>query len=174
MRRINQATTFDDTSASGMTPRGIGAIALGVAVAIGIASSLAHAQSATTTAPGAGTAPATTMPSPMAPATPMTGVMRPGITTPPAAMTAPPTTGAAAASGNGNQAVATTRANATAPAKGHNSFTMAQARKRLESNGFTNVSGLSKDRDGIWRGKASKAGSNADVWLDYKGNAGQS
>ncbi len=81
--------------------------------------------------------------------------------------------GTAAASGNSNQAVATTSANAMTPAKGHNSFTMAQARKRLESSGFSNVSGLAKDRDGVWRGHGQKGGSATGVWLDYKGNVGQ-
>jgi hypothetical protein len=81
---------------------------------------------------------------------------------------------AAAASGDTNQAVATTSANAPAPAKGANSFTMGEAKSRIESNGFTNVSDLTKDGDGIWRGSAQKAGSSTQVWLDYKGNVGGS
>ena len=78
----------------------------------------------------------------------------------------------AAASGNSNQTVATTSANAPSPAKGANSFTMGEARSRIEKNGFTNVSDLAKDENGVWRGKAQKDGSSASVWLDYKGNVG--
>jgi hypothetical protein len=32
------------------------------------------------------------------------------------------------------------------------------------------VSGLMKDKDGVWRGKASKGGSTTDVALDFQGN----
>lgn len=78
-----------------------------------------------------------------------------------------------AASGNGNQAVATTSANAPAPARGANSFTESEARNRIEANGFSNVSGLAKDSDGVWRGTAQKGSQQAQVWLDYKGNVGQ-
>lgn len=79
---------------------------------------------------------------------------------------------AAAASGNTNQAVATTSANAPAPAKGANSFTMGEAKRRIEKNGYSNVSDLAKDANGVWRGTAQKAGSSTTVWLDYKGNVG--
>ncbi len=79
---------------------------------------------------------------------------------------------AAAASGNNNQTVATTSANAPMPAKGANSFTMGEAQSRIEKNGFTNVSNLMKDGDGVWHGKAQKSGSPTSVWLDYKGNVG--
>jgi hypothetical protein len=78
----------------------------------------------------------------------------------------------AAASGNDNQAVATTSANAPMPATGANSFTMGEAKSRLESQGFSNVSDLAKDENGVWRGKAQKGGSVTTVWLDYKGNVG--
>jgi len=77
-----------------------------------------------------------------------------------------------AASGNNNQTVATTSANALTPAKGANSFTMGEARSRIEKNGFSNVSDLAKDDNGVWRGKAQKGGSMTSVWLDYKGNVG--
>jgi hypothetical protein len=79
---------------------------------------------------------------------------------------------AAAASGNNNQAVATTSANAPTPAKGANSFTMGEAKSRIERNGFSNVSGLTKDSNGVWRGNAQKDGTSTMVWLDYKGNVG--
>ena len=57
-----------------------------------------------------------------------------------------------------------------APAKGANSFTEAQAKSRIEAKGFTNLTGLAKDKDGIWRGKGMKGGSSHDVALDYQGN----
>jgi hypothetical protein len=57
-----------------------------------------------------------------------------------------------------------------APAAGANSFTEAQAKSRIEANGFTGVSALAKDKDGVWRGKASKGGTVQDVALDYQGN----
>jgi hypothetical protein len=56
------------------------------------------------------------------------------------------------------------------PAKGANSFTEAQAKSRIEGRGFTNVTGLAKDKDGIWRGKAMKGGTSHDVALDFQGN----
>jgi hypothetical protein len=83
-----------------------------------------------------------------------------------------PGSGPAAASGNSNQTVATTSANAPIPAKGANSFTMGEAKSRLEKNGFSSVSDLTKDNDGVWRGKAQRDGSATSVWLDYKGNVG--
>jgi hypothetical protein len=76
------------------------------------------------------------------------------------------------AAGNNNQAVATTSANAAQPAAGSNSFTMGEAKARLERQGFSNVSDLAKDNNGVWHGKAQKDGSTDQVWLDYKGNIG--
>ncbi len=81
--------------------------------------------------------------------------------------------GAAAASGDRNQAVVTTSADAPEPASGASSFTEGQARSRIEDKGFTAVSGLAKDDNGVWRGTATKDGASAQVWLDYKGNVGQ-
>jgi len=73
---------------------------------------------------------------------------------------------------NGNPAVATRSANDVQPAKGANSFTMAEATSRLEQSGYSDVSGLTKDANGVWRGTATKDGSQQNVWLDYKGNTG--
>ncbi|GAB4072557.1 PepSY domain-containing protein [Ancylobacter sonchi] len=56
------------------------------------------------------------------------------------------------------------------PAKGANSFTEAQAKSRIEAKGFSSITGLMKDKDGVWRGKAMKAGASHDVALDYQGN----
>jgi hypothetical protein len=89
-----------------------------------------------------------------------------------------PTTGAArtqndkAAAGDHNQAVATTSTNASQPAHGANSFTMGEAKSRIEKDGFTDVSDLKKDDNGVWRGSAKKGGTVTGVWLDYKGNTG--
>lgn len=78
-----------------------------------------------------------------------------------------------AAGGDRNQAVATTDANAPQPAHGANSFSQGEARRRIERQGFQNISGLRKDNDGVWRGTATKDGQQAHVWLDYKGSVGQ-
>ena len=69
-------------------------------------------------------------------------------------------------------AVTTNSANTTAaaPVAGANSFTMAQAQKRLEDQGYTQVSALAKDDKSIWRGHAMKNGQAVDVALDYQGN----
>ncbi|HSI42141.1 MAG TPA: PepSY domain-containing protein [Xanthobacteraceae bacterium] len=56
------------------------------------------------------------------------------------------------------------------PAAGANSFTEAQAKARIEEKGFMQVSGLQKDKDGIWRGKAMKGNTSHDVALDYQGH----
>ena len=58
----------------------------------------------------------------------------------------------------------------TAPAAGANSFTEAQARSRIEGAGYSEVSKLTKDKDGVWRGNAMKAGTSSTVSLDYQGN----
>jgi len=84
------------------------------------------------------------------------------------------TTAGSAASGDSNQAVATTSANATTPAKGANSFTMAEAKSRIEKSGFANVGDLTKDDNGVWHGNAQKGSGTTMVWLDYKGNVGES
>ncbi|ADV14525.1 DUF4142 domain-containing protein [Mesorhizobium ciceri] len=60
--------------------------------------------------------------------------------------------------------------NAAALVPGANSFTEAQAKSRIEGAGYTNVSKLTKDDQGIWRGHATKAGESLAVGLDYQGN----
>lgn len=54
--------------------------------------------------------------------------------------------------------------------RGANSFTQAQAREHIAKSGFTNVSGLTKDKQGVWRGTARKGGQTVHVGLDFKGN----
>ena len=56
------------------------------------------------------------------------------------------------------------------PAAGKNSFTMAQAKSRIEAAGYSSVTGLAQDKDGVWRGKASKGGAATNVSVDYQGN----
>lgn len=60
--------------------------------------------------------------------------------------------------------------NPAAPVAGANSFTESQARSRLEADGYTEISGLTKDDQSIWRGKAAKGGTPVNVALDYQGN----
>jgi putative membrane protein len=60
--------------------------------------------------------------------------------------------------------------NPEAPVPGANSFTEGQAKSRIESKGFSQVSGLQKDDQGIWRGKAMKDGKSVDVSVDFQGN----
>jgi hypothetical protein len=54
--------------------------------------------------------------------------------------------------------------------KGANSFTEAQAKARAAAHGFTNISSLSKDQDGIWRGSAQQGGKSVEIAIDFKGN----
>jgi hypothetical protein len=61
-------------------------------------------------------------------------------------------------------------AHVAAPAKGANSFSEDQARGRLGKAGYQSLSRLAKDKDGVWRGTATKGGRKVHVGLDYKGN----
>jgi hypothetical protein len=60
--------------------------------------------------------------------------------------------------------------NPGAPVAGANSFTEAQAKDRIEKQGYTQVSSLAKDGDGVWRGTATKDGAQQTVALDFQGN----
>lgn len=60
--------------------------------------------------------------------------------------------------------------NAGGPRRGANSFTQGEARGHVEHSGFTNVSTLAKDHNGIWRGTAMKGGHRVSVAVDFKGN----
>jgi hypothetical protein len=57
-----------------------------------------------------------------------------------------------------------------APLKGANSFTEGQAKDRAMARGYTSVSDLKKDGDGIWRGSAMLDGKTTQVAVDFKGN----
>src|SRR3954463_5330091 len=75
-----------------------------------------------------------------------------------------------AQSGPGNNAVNSPNTNnSAAPVAGANSFTEGQAKSRIESSGYANVSSLKKDDQGVWRGKAQKDGKSVDVSLDFQG-----
>lgn len=58
----------------------------------------------------------------------------------------------------------------TPPIAGANSFSEGQARSLIESRGYSGVSPLVNDRQGIWHGTASKGGARVQVFVDYKGN----
>ncbi len=76
-----------------------------------------------------------------------------------------------AQSGPNNNAVNSAgQNNSDAPVVGRNSFTEGQAKSKIEEAGFTNVTELKKDDNGVWRGKASKGGSSTDVSIDFQGN----
>jgi hypothetical protein len=76
-----------------------------------------------------------------------------------------------AQSGPNNSAVNSSgQNNSSAPVAGRNSFTESQAKSRIEQAGYSNVTSLKKDDDGVWRAKADKGGSPADVSLDFQGN----
>jgi hypothetical protein len=153
------------------------------ALKFGLAAALICTGALAQTAPGTSTTPGTTMGT--TPGTTMgttggtmgttggmgtTGRVVPGVTTNTPAQLSPSNN-----SSTTPPAVTTSNANnktAGAPVKGRNSFTMGEARRRLEKGGFTQVTGLKKDNDGIWRGKAMRAGASVDVYCDYQGNVG--
>jgi hypothetical protein len=77
----------------------------------------------------------------------------------------------AAKSGPNNNAVNTSgKNNSNSPVAGRNSFTQGQAKSKIEEAGYSNVSALKKDNNGVWRGKARKDGSSASVSVDFQGN----
>src|ERR1700730_4157709 len=74
-------------------------------------------------------------------------------------------------SGPNNNAVNSSgQNNSNAPVAGRNSFTEGQAKTKIEEAGYTKVSDLKKDDNGVWRGKASKGGSSVSVSVDFEGN----
>lgn len=123
---------------------------------------------------GSGNAPAermggsTTMGNPGASTTPAPGST--GLGT--AATT--PSTGTPGAADNkdaNNNAVnAAPQNNPGAPVPGANSFTEGQARSRIQDKGFSQVTDLKQDSQGVWRGKAMHDGKSVDVAMDYQGN----
>ena len=57
-----------------------------------------------------------------------------------------------------------------APVAGANSFTENQAKDRIQKAGFSEVKGLRKDDQGVWRGSAKKGGKQVNVSVDFRGN----
>lgn len=151
------------------------ALKLGLAAALACSAAIAQTTTGTTaTTPGTA-APGTTMGTTgttMGTTGTTTGRTLPGVTTNTPAQLNPGNNSSATP-----PAVTTSNANnktAAAPVKGRNSFTMGEARRRIEKGGFTQVTGLKKDADGVWRGKAMKNGASVDVYCDYQGNVGAS
>lgn len=69
-----------------------------------------------------------------------------------------------------NDAINTTPATVEpGPTAGANSFTEAQAKSAIEGAGYSSVGPLTQDANGVWMGKAMKAGKEAAVAVDYKG-----
>ena len=60
--------------------------------------------------------------------------------------------------------------NTRSPIAGANSLTEDQAKSWIENKGFKNVSGLKKDDNGVWRGKANQNGKAVNVSVDFQGN----
>jgi len=90
-----------------------------------------------------------------------------------AALAATMATGAFAQTdaGSHNPALKNPAAHTTGTAaKGRNSFTEAQAQGRIAKAGYANVGKLTKNRNGVWQGKATRGGATVNVALDYKGN----
>lgn len=71
---------------------------------------------------------------------------------------------------NNNAVNSSGQKNSDKPVAGANSFTEGQAKSKIEQAGYTNVTALKKDDNGVWRGKASKGGSSTNVSLDFQGN----
>ena len=71
---------------------------------------------------------------------------------------------------NNNAVNSSGQKNSNKPVAGANSFTEGQAKSRIEEAGYTDVTALKKDDNGIWRGKAKKGGASTDVSLDFQGN----
>ena len=71
---------------------------------------------------------------------------------------------------NNNAVNSSGQKNSDAPVAGRNSFTEGQAKSKIEEAGYTGISGLKKDDNGVWRGKASKGGSATNVSVDFQGN----
>ena len=76
----------------------------------------------------------------------------------------------AQSSPNNSAVNSTGQNNSDTPVAGRNSFTEGQAKSRIEAAGYSSVSDLQKDQNGVWRGKASKGGHQTEVSLDFQGN----
>jgi hypothetical protein len=59
---------------------------------------------------------------------------------------------------------------APAPAPVVDSLTEAEARTRIESAGYTNVTGLTQDTSGVWTATGTQNGASVNVMIDEAGN----
>ena len=84
------------------------------------------------------------------------------------AQTSPPVGGSTAKGNAPLKHVHTVNDGAAKP--GANSFTEGQARQHILNSGYTDVTGLTKGQDGVWRGTATHNGSPVSVAMDFKGN----
>ncbi len=125
---------------------------------------MAQTQSPAPTPQGSSPAPAARTESPGTP--PGTSMQRRDGTNTTGAQTAP----APATTGGGAQPAATNDRNGQPPVAGANSFTEGQARSRIEGAGYSDITGLTKDDQGVWRGRAMRQGRQVSVALDYQGN----
>ena len=57
-----------------------------------------------------------------------------------------------------------------APLKGTNGLSEGEAKDRALAAGYSAISSMVKDGDGIWRGSAMKDGKSTKIAIDYKGN----
>lgn len=67
----------------------------------------------------------------------------------------------------------TPSADAGTTAAGASSFTEAQARSAIEGAGYTDVTELTQNDQGVWVGKASKNGAATTVSVDYRGSVSE-
>lgn len=135
---------------------------------LGLLASGAHAQTQ-----GGPASPAGAADSPAVGTTPHTTPASPAIGTPAPSPGLGASSQAPTHNGTAPAAISTTSAasrTSAAPVPGANSFTESQAKGRIADRGFTDVSGLTKDKDGVWRGTATKDGKQVHVALDYQGN----
>ena len=63
--------------------------------------------------------------------------------------------------------------NPAAPVPGANSFTEGQAKSRIEGAGYTDITALKKEDNGVWTGSAKKGGQMVNVKVDFQGNVTQ-
>jgi hypothetical protein len=133
---------------------------------------------------GAVTTPPMAPPAVNTPAAPSRSVGAGGatVTTPPVSggTVQPPTTGAAGVTTPGvNPPSASTPGmpsqSVTAPSQANlpaapNAQGSANAVKKIEADGYKNVQGMTRNRDGSWSGKALRGSAMVDVHVDARGN----
>jgi hypothetical protein len=93
-----------------------------------------------------------------------------GMVQPPAASSGTVTTpGVSPPSASTSGAQVTLPSQANAPAM-PNAQGSANAVKKIEADGYKNVQGMTRNRDGSWSGKALRGGQMVDVHVDARGN----